>query len=114
MLKRRRVGTVLAVLLVLAGTVPAHAGPRDERGRGERADRYEHRDDRSGRGHGGDERRGYRGREPRERAAERARRSSRGGRVLSAEPAGDERYRVRVLTPEGYIRNLTVDPRRDD
>lgn len=114
MLNRRHVGVVLAALLVLAGAVPAQAGPRDDRGHGERAERHDQRADRQGRGRGGDERRGYRGREPRERAAEHARRSSRGGRVLSAEPAGDERYRVRVLTPEGYIRNLTVDPRHDD
>jgi hypothetical protein len=33
------------------------------------------------------------------------------GRVLSSEPADDRGYRVRVLTPDGYVRERFVDPR---
>jgi hypothetical protein len=107
--KRLVAGTLLG-MLVLAGTGdPAHARARHER---EWVGHARDEDARSPpRGPRGGE---YRGRQPRERAAERARRSSRGGRVLSAEPDGDEGYRVRVLTPDGYIRNLTVDPRRHE
>jgi hypothetical protein len=48
-------------------------------------------------------------------AAERARRDT-GGRVLSVRPPprhdnGD--YRVKILTPEGEVRYLNVDPRQD-
>ena len=44
------------------------------------------------------------------RAAEAVRRDER-GRVLSSEPADDRGYRVRVLTPDGYVRERFVDPR---
>ena len=49
-------------------------------------------------------------------AAERARRDTGGGRVLSVRPppqqdAGD--YRVKILTPQGEVRYLNVDPSQD-
>ena len=101
----------LCLAAVLALTAPALlAGPHGGGRRGGDEDRH-WRDDRDGGRDGGRE---YRGRGPREQAAERARRSSRGGRVLSAEPQGSDGYRVRVLTPDGYIRNLTVDPHRHE
>lgn len=47
-------------------------------------------------------------------AAERARRDT-GGRVLSVRPpqqdAGD--YRVKILTPQGEVRYMNVDPRQE-
>jgi hypothetical protein len=48
-------------------------------------------------------------------AAERARRDT-GGRVLSVRPPpqqdqGD--YRVKILTPQGEVRYMNVDPRHD-
>jgi hypothetical protein len=46
------------------------------------------------------------------RAAESVRRDER-GRVLSSEPTGDRGYRVRVLTPDGYVRERYVEPRDD-
>ena len=46
------------------------------------------------------------------RAAEAVRRDER-GRVLSSEPTDDRGYRVRVLTPDGYVRERYVDPRDD-
>jgi hypothetical protein len=46
------------------------------------------------------------------RAADAVRRDER-GRVLSSEPTGDRGYRVRVLTPDGYVRERYVDPRDD-
>lgn len=46
------------------------------------------------------------------RAADAVRRGER-GRVLSSEP-DDRGYRVRVLTPDGYVRERYVDPRDDD
>jgi hypothetical protein len=45
------------------------------------------------------------------RAAESVRRDER-GRVLSSRP-DDRGYRVRVLTPDGYVRERYVDPRDD-
>jgi hypothetical protein len=47
------------------------------------------------------------------RAAEAVRRDER-GRVLSSQPADDRGYRVRVLTPDGYVRERYVDPRDAD
>lgn len=49
-------------------------------------------------------------------AAERARRDTGGGRVLSVRPppqqdAGD--YRVKILTPQGEVRYMNIDPRQD-
>lgn len=44
------------------------------------------------------------------RAADAVRRDER-GRVLSSEPTDDRGYRVRVLTPDGYVRERYVDPR---
>ncbi len=49
-------------------------------------------------------------------AAERARRDTGGGRVLSVRPRpqqdeGD--YRVKILTPQGEVRYLNVDPRQE-
>lgn len=96
-----------AVLVASAGAMPALAAPKHDRHEAQAQNAPPH-------GRGARTPGAYRGREPREWAAERARRSSRGGRVLSAEPAGKESYRVRVLTPDGYIRNLVVDPRRED
>jgi len=59
----------------------------------------------------------YRGQDDRDRyghdarrAADAVRRDER-GRVLSSEPADDRGYRVRVLTPDGYVRERFVDPR---
>lgn len=46
------------------------------------------------------------------RAADAVRRDER-GRVLSSEPTDDRGYRVRVLTPDGYVRERYVDPRDD-
>lgn len=46
------------------------------------------------------------------RAADAVRRDER-GRVLSSEPTGDRGYRVRVLTPDGYVRERYVEPRDD-
>jgi hypothetical protein len=65
-------------------------------GRGRDDDRYDHRDryDRDA-----------------ARAAESVRRDER-GRVLSSRP-DDRGYRVRVLTPDGYVRERYVDPRDD-
>jgi len=72
--------------------------------------RGQRQDDRSDRGRyrGQDDRDRY-GRDAR-RAAEAVRRDER-GRVLSSEPADDRGYRVRVLTPDGYVRERFVDPR---
>lgn len=47
------------------------------------------------------------------RAADAVRRDER-GRVLSSQPADDRGYRVRVLTPDGYVRERYVDPRDAD
>ncbi len=47
------------------------------------------------------------------RAADAVRRDQR-GRVLSSEPFDDRGYRVRVLTPDGYVRERYVDPHDDD
>lgn len=47
------------------------------------------------------------------RAADAVRRGER-GRVLSSERDDDRGYRVRVLTPDGYVRERYVDPRDDD
>lgn len=41
-------------------------------------------------------------------AAAQARRQS-GGRVLSTQPDGDDRYRVKVLTPQGRVKKIVVD-----
>jgi hypothetical protein len=48
-------------------------------------------------------------------AAERAKRDT-GGRVLSVRPPPQEDngdYRVKILTPQGEVRYLNVDPRQD-
>lgn len=45
-------------------------------------------------------------------AADAVRRGER-GRVLSSEPVDDRGYRVRVLTPDGYVRERYVDPYDD-
>ena len=47
------------------------------------------------------------------RAADAVRRGER-GRVLSSEPDDDRGYRVRVLTPDGYVRERYVDPHDHD
>lgn len=47
------------------------------------------------------------------RAADAVRRGER-GRVLSSEPDDDRGYRVRVLTPDGYVRERYIDPRDHD
>lgn len=47
------------------------------------------------------------------RAADAVRRGEH-GRVLSSERDDDRGYRVRVLTPDGYVRERYVDPRDDD
>ena len=66
-----------------------------------------HRDDAAHRGNAR-----YRGNDDRDarRAADAVRRDER-GRVLSSERADDRGYRVRVLTPDGYVRERYVDPR---
>ncbi|MBL8529131.1 MAG: hypothetical protein JNL68_15700 [Burkholderiales bacterium] len=49
-------------------------------------------------------------------AAERARRDTGGGRVLSVRPPPQQEngdYRVKILTPQGEVRYLNVDPRQD-
>jgi hypothetical protein len=85
-MKRAVLASILA--LSLATTVQAHAKDQGERGNG-----------RSGA----------------DAAAERARRDT-GGRVLSVRPPpqqdqGD--YRVKILTPQGEVRYMNVDPRQD-
>jgi hypothetical protein len=48
-------------------------------------------------------------------AAERARRDT-GGRVLSVKPSpqqGEGDYRVKILTPQGEVRYMNVDPSKD-
>lgn len=121
---------ILTVGLTLA--LPAGARSRDDDG-GQGYDKEHRRETKEWRGDGGGGHKGDGGRggprewqqegrrdwresggRDRDRAAEHARQRSRGGRVLSAEPDGDKRYRVRVLTPDGYIRNLSVDPRDED
>lgn len=47
------------------------------------------------------------------RAADAVRRREH-GRVLSTEPDDDRGYRVRVLTPDGYVRERYVDPHDRD
>ena len=67
-----------------------------------------HAKDKGDRGDGG-------GRSGADAAAERAQRDS-GGRVLSVHPPRDQAdgdYRVKVLTPQGEVRYLNVDPRQD-
>lgn len=94
------------------GTLPDDRGPYDRRhgddGRDRRYDggRWGDRDDRS---RYREERYGHDAR----RAAEAVRRDER-GRVLSSQPDDDRGYRVRVLTPDGYVRERYVDPRDDD
>lgn len=59
--------------------------------------------------------RGAGGRSGADVAAERARRDT-GGRVLSVRPPPQQdggAYRVKILTPEGQVRYLNVDPRQD-
>jgi hypothetical protein len=49
-------------------------------------------------------------------AAEQARRDTGGGRVLSVRPPPQQEqgdYRVKILTPQGEVRYLNVDPRQD-
>lgn len=86
----------------------------DQRPLGTTRDDYRRRsnDDRSDRGR-------YRGQDDQDRyghdarrAADAVRRNER-GRVLSSEPTEDRGYRVRVLTPDGYVRERYVDPRDD-
>lgn len=67
-----------------------------------------HAKDKGDRGDGG-------GRSGADAAAERAQRDS-GGRVLSVRPPpqqdqGD--YRVKILTPQGEVRYMNVDPRQE-
>ena len=71
--------------------------------------RYGDYRDRNDRGRYGDDRYGRDAR----RAADAVRRDER-GRVLSSERDDDRGYRVRVLTPDGYVRERYVDPRDDD
>lgn len=78
----------------------------DHRGRSD-DHRWERRDDR----HGHPDQRHRYGSDAR-RAADAVRRDER-GRVLSSEPTGDRGYRVRVLTPDGYVRERYVEPRDD-
>lgn len=54
----------------------------------------------------------YRGRRGAREAADAVRRGKH-GRVLSSEPVDDRGYRVRVLTPDGYVRERYVDPYDD-
>lgn len=75
-------------------------GRSDDHQSERRDDRYRNPDQRNR--HGSDAR----------RAADAVRRDER-GRVLSSEPTGDRGYRVRVLTPDGYVRERYVDPRDD-
>ncbi|WP_372696253.1 hypothetical protein [Immundisolibacter sp.] len=51
----------------------------------------------------------YRSRRGARDAADAVRRGER-GRGLSSEPVDDRGYRVRVLTPDGYVRERYVDP----
>ncbi|GAB4359269.1 MAG: hypothetical protein Kow0073_18070 [Immundisolibacter sp.] len=54
----------------------------------------------------------YRSRRGAREAADAVRRGER-GRVLSSQPVDDRGYRVRVLTPDGYVRERYVDPDAD-
>ncbi|ANX02739.1 hypothetical protein [Immundisolibacter cernigliae] len=78
----------------------------DHRGRS-RDDQWERQDDR----YRNPDQRNRHGNDAR-RAADAVRRDER-GRVLSSEPTDDRGYRVRVLTPDGYVRERYVDPRDD-
>lgn len=93
-------------------------GPSSERSRADQRPLGTTRDDYRGRSNDDRSDRGrYRGQDDRDRyghdarrAADAVRRDER-GRVLSSEPADDRGYRVRVLTPDGYVRERFVDPR---
>lgn len=87
----------------------------DQRPLGTTRDDYRGRSHDDGSDRGGDR---YRRQDDRyghnaRRAADAVRRDER-GRVLSSEPTDDRGYRVRVLTPDGYVRERYVDPRDDD
>lgn len=120
---------LLTGLLLLAGSGPLLADPPpggsrdrhgDHRGQPDRRDwrRGPDRDDRYGRnsaqrrplGTSHDDHDRYRYDRDARRAAEAVRRDER-GRVLSSQPTDDRGYRVRVLTPDGYVRERYVDPR---
>lgn len=67
-----------------------------------------HAKDKGDRGHAG-------GRSGADAAAERAQRDT-GGRVLKIQPPeqqGQGDYRVKILTPQGEVRYMNVDPRQE-
>jgi hypothetical protein len=132
--------TYLVGVLLLAAALPTWAGPnrgQDDEHRSDRDSRYrEHYEGDRDRSLGQDrqrslrrneaarrplgtqheEPRSFRGRDRYDRDAGRAanavRRDER-GRVLRSEPTDDRGYRVRVLTPDGYVRERYVDPGGD-
>ena len=97
-------------------------GSGDNPGRHYGQDRRWGGDDHRGKHHGTDRRDGrrdryddsrYRDDRDARRAADAVRRREH-GRVLSTEPDDDRGYRVRVLTPDGYVRERYVDPHDHD
>ncbi len=136
---KHRARYLVGGVLLLAVALPAWAGPDKGRDDSDRRDHDSHYDDRHERGQGRakgqyrrdepahrslgtrrDESRSFRGPDRHDhydrdagRAANAVRRDER-GRVLRSEPTDDRGYRVRVLTPDGYVRERYVDPRRDD
>jgi uncharacterized membrane protein YkoI len=83
---------ILLIILALTLATFVNAGAKDK---GER-------------GNGG-------GRSSADVAAEQARRDT-GGRVLSVQPSpqqGQGDYRVKILTPQGEVRYMNVDPRQE-
>ena len=91
------------------GTLPDDRGYHDRRYGGDHNPGRHHG---SGRRDGGDDHRGNHYGTDR-RAADAVRRREH-GRVLSTEPDDDRGYRVRVLTPDGYVRERYVDPHDRD
>jgi hypothetical protein len=120
--RRVCLGAGLLALLLAGGAV---AGPPMGQERGERYRNRSGRDESQRRPHDagrverhrderylGESDEHHRSRRGAREAADAVRRGER-GRVLSSEPVDDRGYRVRVLTPDGYVRERYVDPYDD-
>lgn len=99
------------------GDRPARSGAQHWLGTTHDADKRRDGGDQNPAAHYGEPRRyerpDYRYDRDARRAADAVRRGER-GRVLSSRPDEDRGYRVRVLTPDGYVRERYVDPRDAD